>query len=262
MNNQKICTTCGTQYPVNSVPEICTICSDERQYVPLSGQSWTSLDELSKNHSVIINKINDGLYELKVAPSFAISQRALLILTPEGNILWDCIPLLNEPTIAFINSLGGLKAIAFSHPHYYSTMNDWAAVFNCLIYIHQSDEPWILNRGPQINLWSGREKELWEGIRIINVGGHFPGSSILHVPFLSPKGAVLCGDTFNLAPNMNFMSVMYSYPNKIPLPVSDVRRIENLMKSLDFDTMHGFWDFQNLYGNAKVILEYSLAKYF
>jgi hypothetical protein len=261
MNTQKICAVCGTQYSLNQVPEICKICNDERQYVPLSGQTWTNFDELSKNHNVIINKLNDGLYELKIAPSFAIGQRALLVLTPEGNILWDCIPLLNEPTIAFINSLGGLKAIAFSHPHYYSNMNKWAEVFNCLIYIHQSDESWIVNRGPHINLWGGAEKTLWEGIRIINVGGHFPGSCILLVPFLSPVGTVLCGDTFNLAPNMKFLSVMFSYPNKIPLPVSEIKRIASLMNTLHFDNLHGFWDFQNLYGNAKEIMEYSLARY-
>lgn len=228
MNRKKICGGCGTQFPSDTeVPELCPICNDDRQFIPEGGQTWTTLDEMTNNYSVVAKKVTDNLYDLKIAPTFAIGQRALLVLAPGGNILWDCIPLLNEPTIEFIKSKGGLKAIAFSHPHYYSTMNDWAEVFDCPVYIHQSDEQWIIHKGSHINLWAGTEKELWNGIRIINIGGHFPGSSILHVPFLSPKGTVLCGDTFAISPSKKHMAVMYSYPNRIPLPVQEVQRIKN-----------------------------------
>ncbi|MBA2737617.1 MAG: MBL fold metallo-hydrolase, partial [Pyrinomonadaceae bacterium] len=79
--------------------------------------------------------------------SFAIGQRSLLVLAPEGNILWDCIPLLDKPTIGFLESKGGLKAIAFSHPHFYGTMNEWAEIFDCPVYIHQNDGQWIVNKG-------------------------------------------------------------------------------------------------------------------
>src|SRR5688572_25760268 len=130
MNQKIICTACGTQFPnVTKAPALCPICNDDRQYVPESGQRWTTLDDLSKNHSVVTRKIDTRLYELKMTPSFAIGQRALLVLAPDGNILWDCIPLLNEPTIDLIKPKGELKAIAFSHPHFYSTMNDWAEIF-------------------------------------------------------------------------------------------------------------------------------------
>ena len=44
-----ICTTCGTQYePGDKPPATCPICDDERQYVPPSGQGWTTLDSLQK----------------------------------------------------------------------------------------------------------------------------------------------------------------------------------------------------------------------
>ena len=104
MNQQPICTVCGTQYPPDRATNPCPLCADDRQYVPEAGQMWTNLDELSKNHGVAIKKLRDGLYELKMVPSFAIGQRALLVITPNGSVLWDCIALLNEPTIAFIKS--------------------------------------------------------------------------------------------------------------------------------------------------------------
>ena len=262
MNQYIICTACGTQYPESKgILPVCPICADDRQAVPENGQTWTSLNLLTDNHSVIIEKIKEQLYELKMAPSFAIGQRALLVITPGGNILWDCIALLSKPTIEFIKSKGGLKAITFSHPHYYTTMNDWAAIFNCPVYIHQKDEAWIFNKGNYISLWSGLEKELWDGIRIINVGGHFPGSCILHVPFLSPAGTILCGDTFYISPSKKHMAIMYSYPNRIPLPMHEIQRIEKQMEVIPFDSMHGFYDYQNIYADAKFILENSLAKY-
>lgn len=262
MNEEKICTACGTQFQLNSDSlELCPICTDDRQYIPEKGQTWTTLDDLSNSHSVIIKKINGSLYELKMVPSFAIGQRALLVLVPGGNILWDCISLLNEPTIELIKSKGGLKAIAFSHPHYYTTMNRWAEIFDCPIYIHQNDEQWIFNKGNHVSLWPGLKKELWDGIRIINIGGHFPGSSIIHIPFLSPKGVVLCGDSFYISPSKKHMAVMYSYPNRIPLPLHEIQRIKEQMLLLEFDTMHGFYDFQNIYSDAKLVLENSLAKY-
>lgn len=260
--NSKICGACGTEFSSGSISlELCPICVDDRQYIPEKGQTWTNLDELSKNHIVATKKLNDHLYELQMMPAFGIGQRALLVITPAGNILWDCIALLDEATIAFIRSKGGLKAIAFSHPHYYSTMNKWAEIFDCPIYIHQSDEQWVFNKGHRVSLWAGREKELWEGIKIINVGGHFPGSSILHLPFLSPKGVVLCGDTFYISPSKKHMAAMYSYPNRIPLAIEETRRIKDLMMDLEFDTMHGFYADQNVYLDAKVILEDSMNRY-
>jgi glyoxylase-like metal-dependent hydrolase (beta-lactamase superfamily II) len=262
MNQKIICTACGTQYPqVFTTGAICPICLDDRQAVPETGQSWTSLSNLQDNYSVIVKQLKENLYELKMAPSFAIGQRALLIITPGGNILWDCIALINEPTIEFIKSKGGLKAIAFSHPHYYTTMNEWAEIFNCPIYIHEKDEHWIFNKGEQVSLWSGEEKELLDGIRLINIGGHFPGSSILQVPFLSKEGTILCGDTFYISPSKKHAAVMHSYPNRIPLPVAEVQRIKKQMQNIKFDTLYGFYDYQNICGNAKQLIEHSLDRY-
>ncbi len=262
MNQKIICTACGTQYQQTSGAEVtCPICLDDRQAVPERGQTWTNLNELADNHSIIIKKLNENLYELKMAPSFAIGQRALLVLSASGNILWDCIALINEPTIEFIKSKGGLKAIAFSHPHYYTTMNEWATIFDCPIYIHQKDEQWILNKGEHISLWNGDEKDLWEGMKLINLGGHFPGSSVLHVPFLSHEGVILCGDTFYISPSKKHAAVMYSYPNRIPLPVAEVQRIKRQTLSINFDTIYGFYDYQNICGEAKQVIENSLDRY-
>jgi len=43
-----ICTACGTQYEVTSDKSSCRICDDPRQFVPPSGQSFTTLREMRK----------------------------------------------------------------------------------------------------------------------------------------------------------------------------------------------------------------------
>ena len=68
------------------------------------------------------------------------SSRALTrsrdLQTPDGNVLWDCLSHLNEETLQHIQALGGLKAIAISHPHFYDCCLDWAEAFNCQVRLH------------------------------------------------------------------------------------------------------------------------------
>jgi hypothetical protein len=261
MKDQIICSTCGTYFPATTAPKLCPICGEERQYIPATGQSWTTPVDLHREHSIKINKIKDNLYEIDIIPMFAIGQRALLLLSESGNVLWDCIPMLDETTVDFIKSKGGLKAIAFSHPHYYSNMNEWAAVFNCTVYIHENDAEYIMQNGEHIKLWKGEELELWDGIKIMLIGGHFAGSSILHVPFLSNDGAILCGDTIFLSPSKRHFSVMRSYPNRMPLPLSEIRRIKERMEYIPMDTFYGYIKTQNLDTDVKQIFDESMNRY-
>jgi len=262
MKEQIICSTCGTYYPEDNLPELCTICMDERQYIPVTGQSWTKTYDLHLKHSVKLNRLQERLYEMEINPIFAIGQRALFILSEKGNVLWDCIPILDELTIEFIKSKGGLKAIAFSHPHFYSNMNDWAEIFACPVYIHQNDEQHIMVKGKYIRLWQGDEMSLWDGIRIICIGGHFAGSSILHVPFLSKEGTIICGDTLFLSPSKKHFSVVHSSPNRMPLPLNEMKRVKKRFDSISFDSFYGYQRIQNLSENVKGILEMSISRYF
>lgn len=111
-----ICTACGTQYTPSSVaPRQCAICEEERQYVPPRGQTWTTLGALAAGHFNSYRQYEPGVIGIGTQPSFAIGQRALLVCTPSGNVLWDCIAMLDPATITLINGLGGLKAIGISH---------------------------------------------------------------------------------------------------------------------------------------------------
>src|SRR4051794_28708609 len=125
-----ICTACGTQYPPSDAPPPqCAICEEERQYVPPTGQSWTTQEQLAITHVNGWREHEPGLLGIGTQPTFAIGQRALLVRTPHGNVLWDCIAMLDAATVTLIKSLGGIAAIGISHPHFYTSMVEWSRAF-------------------------------------------------------------------------------------------------------------------------------------
>jgi hypothetical protein len=135
-----ICVTCGTQSAESDQPpQSCLICEDERQFVGWGGQQWTTLDELRQSHRSVVRLEELGLYGIGMEPSFAIGQRALLISSPGGNVLWDCIPLVDQALVEMIRGIGGLAAVAISHPHFYTSMVEWARAFGSPIYLHAAD---------------------------------------------------------------------------------------------------------------------------
>jgi hypothetical protein len=141
-----ICTTCGTQRAESDQPPAgCAICQDERQYLKATGQQWTTLDKLRPTNRNSLKFKEPGLIGIGIDPHFAIGQRALFLRTPRANILWDCLPLLDEAVVEAVTALGGISAIAISHPHYYSSMVEWSRAFGGVpIYLHAGDRQWVM----------------------------------------------------------------------------------------------------------------------
>lgn len=253
-----ICTTCGVQYePSPTPPAGCPICQDERQYVNPAGQQWTTMKAINSQYKNVIELIAPNLYAIYSTPAFAISQRAHLLVSPQGNILWDCITNLDESTIDLINKIGGIKAIAISHPHYFSSIVEWSDTFNAPVYVNALDAKWLQRKDEAVVLWDSPTMELWNGIKLVHCGGHFEGGCILHWP--EGKG-LLVGDVIQVAPDLKTVSFMYSYPNMIPLPKREILQIKDAIKNLEFDIIYGAFG-RHILSNAKEATEYSLKRY-
>ena len=250
-----ICATCGTQFPAPS-PN-CPICEDERQFVAYGGQRWTALDTMRRTHANFWRRYEPDLYAVGTTPAFAINQRAFLVQTPAGNILWDCISLLDDATIDLISALGGLVGIAISHPHYYTTMVDWAHAFNAPVWLHEADRAHVMRPDPSLRFWSGATQPLLPGLTLINAPGHFAGGTVLHWN----RGVLLCGDILQVVPDRSSVSFMRSYPNLIPLSAPIVRATAEILEPYAYDRVYGaFWDREILTeGKAKVAR--SFARY-
>ncbi|KAI9812488.1 MAG: hypothetical protein M1827_004719 [Pycnora praestabilis] len=246
-----ICTACGTQYGTADTSKLqsCRVCDDPRQFVPPSGQSFTTLAEMREKfkNKWVQDTVDKRIWSIWTEPKFGIGQRAILLQTSKGNVLWDLIANLDTETIELIRSLGGLKAIVISHPHYYTTHIQWAKTFNCPVYISAEDQGWI-NRSEDYEvkrhfIKEGTE-EVLDGVRAIKTGGHFDGSLVLHW-----NNKLFIADTFvtvpsglyyvNRPPGTTSYSFMWSIPNMIPLPPSQMLQIWHALQPFGFTTTHG-----------------------
>jgi hypothetical protein len=259
-----ICTACGTQYATREAPPpACTICEEERQYVPASGQSWTTLEALAARSFNSYREHEPGLIGIGTQPHFAIGQRAILICTPHGNVLWDCIAMLDAATVTLIKGLGRLKAIAISHPHFYTTMMEWSRAFGDVpIHLHAADKAWVMHPAPAIRYWEGDTLALLPDVTLIRCGGHFPGAACLHwAKGADDKGVLCTSDTVTVAMDRKFLAFMRSYPNLIPLSAKQVRDIGAALAPFAFDTIYGHYFDRVIRTRAKHAMQVSIERY-
>jgi glyoxylase-like metal-dependent hydrolase (beta-lactamase superfamily II) len=258
-----LCVACGTSYPAADYPpDRCAICEDERQFVPATGQAWISREALAETHRNAWTQMEPGLLSLQTVPAFAIGQRALLLMTPAGNVLWDCLALLDPATEALIRGLGGLAAIAISHPHFYTAMQDWAAAFEAPIHLHAADQDWAMRPSPWLRPWDGAVLEVLPGVTAVHVGGHFPGSTVLHwAAGAEGAGVLMVGDTVQVTPGARRVSFMWSYPNLMPLSAAAVRRLAAVLASWRYDRIYGAFAGTDVLHGAPAIVERSAARH-
>jgi hypothetical protein len=238
-----ICVTCGVQHAdTPEPPSGCAICLDERQYVGWQGQQWTTQADLASDRRNEVREEEPGLYGIGTTPPFGISQRALLVRTPAGNVLWDCVSLLDEATVARVHELGGIDAVCFSHPHFYWACVDWADAFDAPMYIPAADRDWIMRPSPRVVLWDADTVEPVAGLTLARIGGHFDGAAVLHWPAgAEGRGALLTGDTVTVVQDRRWVSFMWSYPNLIPLDAATVTDIAQRVGRFRFARVYGGW---------------------
>jgi len=259
-----ICVTCGTQHAESPEPPAsCRICDDDRQYVGLGGQHWTTLEALAETHENHLEEQEPGLWSVETRPTFGIGQRALLLQHSAGNVLWDCVALIDQPTADRIADLGGVQAIAISHPHFYASMVDWSQAFDGVpIYLHEADARWVCRPHPRITFWKGETLPLAEGVTLVRCGGHFEGSTVLHwAGGADGRGVLLSGDTLKVGWDRASVSVMRSYPNLIPVGPAVLDRVEAAIRPLQYDRIHGAWTGHAIRSDARSVVARSIDRY-
>lgn len=257
-----VCVTCGIQYAGSEQPpEHCVICEDERQYVGWEGQRWTTLDELGAKHRLVFREEEAGLHSIVSEPAFAIGQRAHLVRSGHGNVLWDCIAPLTADALETIRSLGGVRAIAISHPHYYTTMIEWSRALDAPVYLHEADRKWVVREDGDLRFWKGETYALFGGMTLIRSGGHFAGYQVLHwAAGVSGQGALLAGDQPQVCYDSRWVTFLYSYPNMIPLGPSAIRGILASLEPFAFERIYGAFG-RHVLSDAKGVVQRSAERY-
>lgn len=259
-----ICATCGNQAaPSERPPGHCRICEDERQYVGPEGQRWTTLAELAAaGHRGEVREVEPGLLGIGVRPQVAIGQRALVVATPAGQVLWDVPGFVDAAAIEAVRARGPLLAVTASHPHFYGVAVEWSRAFGgAPILIPEADAEWLMRPDPAVRLWRGRY-EIAPGVTLVQCGGHFPGSAVLHwAGGADGRGALLTGDTITVVRDRRYVTFMRSYPNQLPLPERAIRHILDRLEPLAFDRVYGGWWDSVIPSGAKAAVWRSAERY-
>ena len=227
--------TCGTQYPRSAQPpERCRICDDDRQHVGWDGQRWTTHDDLAAELHVRIEP-DDDLLGVGIARTFAIPQRALLVPSADaGNVLWDCISVVTAERRR-LNDVGGVDAIAISHPHFYASMVEWSDAFGGVPIL--STPPTRsgsavghrrCGRGTVTASSCRRRRHAAAPARPL------PGQrrpALAAAP--GGRAALLAGDSLHVAGDRRHVTVMHSVPNYIPVGARTIVDLQRRLAGID-----------------------------
>jgi glyoxylase-like metal-dependent hydrolase (beta-lactamase superfamily II) len=262
-----VCVTCGNHY-LSEPPGICVVCADERQWVPASGQVWTTLDDLAvAGHGSDIRAVEPGLTGIGASPAVAIGQRSLVIQTDDGNLLWDPSGFIDQDAITAVEALGGLRYVTASHPHFYGSIASWSGATGAEILLPSADVSWLeALAGPAfvslpVRTWSEAVGVL-PGVTLIQCGGHFPGSAVVHwAPGADGRGVLLSGDTIFVTPGEDRVTFVWSAPNRLPLAEPAVRGVWAAVRDYDFDRVYGGWWSPVIRAGAKDIVARSTQRY-
>lgn len=234
----RICRTCAVEH--TDPTGVCAICADERQWVPADGQHWTTVDELAAaGHRTRVRELEPDLFGITVEPRVGIGQQAHLVRTPAGNLLWDPPGYLDDDGVRRVREAGEVIAIAASHPHMFGVQVEWShALGRVPVLVSAADMGWVARPDPVIQSWSG-SREVAPGLTLVQVGGHFPGSSAAHwAGGAAGRGVLLGSDTVQTNPDRASVTFLRSYPNRIPLSAAVVGRIAATLDALPFDRIY------------------------
>ncbi|HET7398663.1 MAG TPA: hydrolase [Intrasporangium sp.] len=235
-----ICATCAVETAdLESPPRSCAICEDERQWVPASGQRWTTLDRLrSTGHRVVMHGVEPNLWGLRTQPVVGIGQQSMLVVTPVGTLLWDPVGFLDDGAVELVHRLGPPLAVAASHPHMYGVQVEWAkALGGVPVLVCERDREWV-RRSDLVDFWDDC-REVADGLWLHRVGGHFRGQAVVEWSAgAGGRGVLLAGDAIMPNPDRRTVSFLRSYPNRIPLSGRVVQRIASLVETLAVDRLY------------------------
>jgi glyoxylase-like metal-dependent hydrolase (beta-lactamase superfamily II) len=221
------------------------------------------MDELAADHRNEVAEEEPGLVGMVTRPKLGIGQRALLVRTPAGNLLWDCLGFVDDASVDVLTELGGVAAVAVSHPHFYGACVAWSERFGSApIYIHEDDAGWAQRPSDAYRFWPGDEVEPVPGLRLLRLGGHFPGSSVVLWPNgAGGRGALLSSDTVQVVPDRRYLSVMWSYPNFVPVDAATLDAMASRLEGLAFDRIYGAFSGAVVRTGGKEAVTRSFARY-
>jgi hypothetical protein len=258
-----ICGSCGTQYAESPLPPArCAICRAEGR-VDSDGSSWTTFDQIRGRHSNLVQRVELDLYSIRTIPTFPVGQRALLLRTRRGNVLFGCLTVIDDATIRTVHSLGGVAAIALSHPRYSGAVVDWSHVFGgAPVYVHATNRRWLMRPDHVVRFWEGDTLCLAHGATLVHAGSHGDSGTVLHWSAgAGGSGALLTGDVVQVAKDRQRVGFLSNSRDFVPRSPDGVRRLLAALGNLTYEALYDGWSDQSITTEARAIVRESARRY-
>jgi len=259
-----ICETCAVEHADTAEPpERCDICSDDRQWVPPTGQRWTTHDALRGTRRATLTPLEPGLHRLVLSPEVGIGQQTLLVATDAGLVVWEPPGYADAEVLAMVRDLadplGGVAAVTASHPHLVGAAVTWSRALGAPYLVNRADVRWVRRPDEVIGTWHDVE-QVAPGATLVQTGGHFPGSAVLHWTGHDGAGVLLVGDTIAVKPDRRWVSFMRSYVHDVPLRERLVRQVVGRVGAYDYDRLYGAFGV-DVDAGARAVVEASAERY-
>ena len=238
----------------------CPICEDERQYVPEAGQRGPPPSSCRPSTATRCARRRGSSGSARAG----VRDRAACAAGPfaAGNVLWDCISLIDDGRSPRSRPRRRCAAIAISHPHYYSGMVDGRAPSAACRSTSTRTTGAGYAPDPAIELWDGRTKEL----------GRRADAGALRRPLRRRHGAALGrrgrrprraadrrhppGDA---GPHARQLHVQLSEHD--PAAGAAVRAIARAVEPFAYDRIYGAWWGRLVRSDAKAVVARSAERY-
>ncbi len=234
------CSNCGHWQFYFATPPDCPICSDVRNDLPEDGWDFRTPQSLQLQHHW--RELGNGLHEFWSTPRFGLDSHGWVIETAIGNVSFEAAPFYDEASLDRIAAIGGLKAIAASHPHGYGALWQLQRRFDCPLLIQKLDLPWT--KAFRVTHPYDETCTVAPGLTLHRTGGHYDGHAILHD---AERRAVFVGDALKLDLDADGALVAISchkaYHKAIPLSPDEARHYRAVFAALDFDTVFTPFEF-------------------
>ncbi|MGF1502763.1 MAG: MBL fold metallo-hydrolase [Paracoccaceae bacterium] len=231
------CANCGHWqiWFADREPLGCPICMDTRNALPEDGWDFKTEAFAETTFTTSWRQVDDDLWAFTARPKFGLGATGWLTTRDDGNVMFESCPWYSADALEQIRSLGGIRALAASHPHGYGALWQLQRVFAPILTIHRADIPY--SKAFRVTWPADDVHEIAPGLTLHHVGGHYEGHSVLHD---MANRRLFVGDSLKIDQTEFGVSTAISchkaYHYEIPLSHGELARYVEVFRQLPFQT--------------------------
>ncbi len=233
---QYACSNCGHWQPwfQDQQPIACPVCTDVRNALPEDRWDFRKATRVGSELTTHWEEVLPGLWGFSCHPKFGLGATGWLLVRPDGNVGFEGTPWYTDAALQQIESLGGVRVLAASHPHGYGALWQLQDAFEPILVIHREDLKYT--KAFRVTWPADDCHELAPGLTLHHTGGHYEGHSVLYD---ADRRALFCGDALKIDFHPNgrprAISCHKGYHYEIPLSHAELRRYREVFAELPFE---------------------------